>query len=157
MVAYEPWPSPRVVDGPGKGDPRVPAATAAEATRAITAAANTPTIKGRLTAVTSHRVGRPGERPVGPATFLGLFGREGVSILVLLEAGDHEMLWPGVARTPKSPAGQQPRVPKWKPPFGRLPFGGPGSPPPIHRKCGSAARHSRGAAGRPATRLARAG
>jgi hypothetical protein len=32
--------------------------------------------------------------------------------LVLLEAGDHEMLWPGVARTPKSPAGQQPRVPK---------------------------------------------
>jgi hypothetical protein len=42
---------------------------------------------------------------------------KGVSILVLLEAGDHEMLWPGVARTPKSPAGQQPRVPKWKPPF----------------------------------------
>jgi hypothetical protein len=41
---------------------------------------------------------------------------KGVSILVLLEAGDHEMLWPGVARTPKSPAGQQPRVPKWKPP-----------------------------------------
>jgi len=38
--------------------------------------------------------------------------------LVLLEAGDHEMLWPGVARTPKSPAGQQPRVPKWKPPLG---------------------------------------
>jgi transposase len=31
---------------------------------------------------------------------------KGVSILVLLEAGDHEMLWPGVARTPKSPAGQ---------------------------------------------------
>jgi hypothetical protein len=42
---------------------------------------------------------------------------KGVSILVLLEAGDHEMLWPGVARTPKSPAGQQPRVPKWKPPY----------------------------------------
>lgn len=45
-------------------------------------------------------------------------GAKGVSILVLLEAGDHEMLWPGVARTPKSPAGQQSRVPKWKPPFG---------------------------------------
>src|SRR5665647_2138521 len=42
--------------------------------------------------------------------------QKGVSILVLLEAGDHEMLWPGVARTPKSPAAQQPRVPKWKPP-----------------------------------------
>jgi hypothetical protein len=42
---------------------------------------------------------------------------KGVSILVLLEAGDHEMPWPGVARTPKSPAGQQPRVPKWKPPL----------------------------------------
>ena len=40
--------------------------------------------------------------------------------MVLLEAGDHEMLWPGVARTPKSPAGQQPRVPKWKPPLNHL-------------------------------------
>ena len=47
----------------------------------------------------------------------GVISAKGVSILVLLEAGDHEMLWPGVARTPKSPAGQQPRVPKWKPPF----------------------------------------
>src|SRR5450631_631854 len=75
MPAYEPWPSPRVVDGPGKGDPRVPAATAVEAARPITAAANAPIIKGRLTAVTSHRVGRPGERPVGPATFLGLSRR----------------------------------------------------------------------------------
>ena len=41
--------------------------------------------------------------------------------MVLLEAGDHEMLWPGVARTPKSPAGQQPRVPKWKPPLAGIP------------------------------------
>ena len=32
------------------------------------------------------------------------FAVEGVSILVLSEAGGHEMLWPGVAGTLKSPA-----------------------------------------------------
>src|SRR5450631_4634363 len=75
MPAYEPWLLSRVGDGPEKGAPRVPAATAAEATRVITAAANAPTIKGRLMAITSRRVARPGERPVGPAKFPGLSRR----------------------------------------------------------------------------------
>src|SRR5665647_556998 len=57
---------PRRLDGPEDG-PMTPTATAAEATRAITAVANAPTITGRLMALISCRPGRSGWRPFGPA------------------------------------------------------------------------------------------
>src|ERR1035437_274287 len=53
---------------PGSAPPfPAPTATAADATRAVTAATNAPTSRGRLTAVTSLRPGCLGERIVGSA------------------------------------------------------------------------------------------
>src|SRR5450759_2072256 len=77
---------PRVIVGTEEGPPTAPTATAAEATGAITAAANVPTKRGRLMAVTSCRPGRPGERLVGPARALGRSAR-----------------WPAGGRGPPAP------------------------------------------------------
>src|SRR5450759_5818299 len=52
---------------PEDGPAMTPTATAAEATRAIKAAPSTPTMTGRLRALTSGRPGCAGERPAGPA------------------------------------------------------------------------------------------